>query len=129
MSSSLLRRGLSLGPEQAGVELLDHALDGHERQDFVLREPEAGQFGGVLRGVQPVAAQVAVEHDGCAQAVTELGNVALEGGGRDFERGQNVFAWQSPAVAEQGFVAVEAVDFGHQENRCAAGSIQKLYFE
>lgn len=44
-------QGLELGAEQAGVELLDHALDGHERQDFVLREPEAGQFGGVLRSV------------------------------------------------------------------------------
>ena len=30
-----------------------------------------------------------------------------------FERGQDVFACQCSAVAEQRFVAVEAVDFGH----------------
>ena len=109
-----LLKGFELGAEQAGFELHDHALDGHEGEHFVLAEPHARQFGRVLRCVQPVTVEVAVEHDGGAQAVAQFGNVTFECGKGNFKRGQNIFARQCSAVAEQCFVAVEAVNFGHE---------------
>ena len=71
---------LEFGPQQPGFKLLDHALDGHEGEDFVLAEPKARQLGGVVGFFKSVATQVAVKHDGRVEPVTQFGQVAFEGG-------------------------------------------------
>ena len=97
---------LQFRPQQSGVKLLNHALNSHEREQFVLCEPKAGQLRRVLRCVESIAAKIAVKDDWGPKPVPQLCKVSLESGRRNFKGGQYVLARYRATVAEQGLVPV-----------------------
>ena len=68
----------------------EQVLHGEQGVDFRGVEPQAGQFelaaGRAVAFIVAVAAGVAVPGDGRVEAIAQVFEVALDGGGRDFQR-------------------------------------------
>src|SRR5690606_18222384 len=110
-------------PEQAaGVEILQHAMHGEQREDLLVVEPEARQL--VLRPdarlLEPIATGLPVEHDRGMQPVAHVVDVPRQSRPRHLERGHQVLAGDRSALAHELVDTVVALGLVHSRAILAA---------
>ena len=115
LAQALLER-LELGAQQPRFELLQQLLDGDQGQQLLLVEPQARQFGVVVALAQGVATGITVKLDGHMQLVTQLGDVSLESGARDFQPRHQILGRHGPAPDQQAFVLVQPHHLTHGQS-------------
>jgi hypothetical protein len=93
------------GQNAASVQPGQQLLHGQQGVNFGGREPQAGQFVRVkvrrVGGCELVATKVAAVDDGVVQAFTKVLQVALEGGARHLQLGQQTGKANDLAGAQQ----------------------------
>jgi len=112
--------GLQVGAEEpAAVESGDELLHGEQGMDLGIVEPQAGELGLHRRlaasAIQTVAAQLAVEDDGHAQAIAHELDVAVQRRAGGFRPLPHQFEGHDRAVLQKLLDLVDALVEGHGE--------------
>ena len=111
-----LEQRLHVRPQQAGLEILEQLLHGEQRVDLLRAEPQAGQLLHLRLRIEAVTVVLAIPDDGDVQPRAQILQIALEGGGGDFQLVANAACAHHLVAMNELLNLVEALGAIHAQN-------------
>ena len=111
-----LSSGSTCGPSKAGLEILEQLLHGEQRVDLLRAEPQPGQLLQLRLRIEAVAVVLAIPDDRDVQPRAQVLQIALEGGGGDFELVANAACAHHLVTMNELLNLIEALGAIHAQN-------------